>query len=209
MGLDVYFHKVKKVRSSKSEPLKSISKYWDLVDERATKRFSDFAAESLEKLEKSKDDVGEYERIYNEIFPGKMKEFTEYVFKYIKMCDGVHSIDEVREFFDHFAKAYYAESDAYFRKVNFLYRFFEDKLEDERCFVTKSDIEELISRCDKVMADNSLAVELLPTRSGLFFGSTDYDEWYFKDVKDVKYQMSKLLEDFDEDTDIIFVVMSW
>ena len=37
--------------------------------------------------------------------------------------------------------------------------------------------------CDKVLDDNSLAEELLPTRSGFFFGSTDYDEWYFEDIK--------------------------
>jgi hypothetical protein len=27
-----------------------------------------------------------------------------------------------------------------------------------------------------------LAEELLPSHSGFFFGSTEYDEWYFKDL---------------------------
>lgn len=209
MGLDIYFHKVKKVRSSKNEPLKSIDEYSELNDERAKKSFTDFAANALEKLENAKDDAAEYERIYNEIFPKKMSEFTKYSWQYEKMCNDTYPIDLVREFFERFGKTYFAESDAYFRKVNFVYRFFEDKLEEECCFVTKSDIEELISRCDKVMADHSLAQELLPTRSGFFFGSTDYDDWYYKDLEDCKEQMTKLLEDYDEDTDVIFVIMSW
>jgi hypothetical protein len=60
-----------------------------------------------------------------------------------------------------------------------------------------------------VLADHSLAQELLPTQSGFFFGSTDYDEWYFSDVEDCKQQMEKLLSMYDEDTDVIFFIMSW
>lgn len=210
MGLDVYFHKVKKVRSSKNEPLKSIDEYYEINEQRAKKRFADFAMDALKRLESVKDNDAEYDKVYNEIFPGKMSEFTKYEHTYEVMCDGeFHSIDSVRDFFKNFGEWYYAESDAYFRKVNFVYRFFSNKLEDECCFVTKSDLEELISRCEKVAADHSLAEELLPTVSGFFFGSTDYDQWYFSDVDDCKKQMEKLLEDYDEDTDVIFVMMSW
>jgi hypothetical protein len=31
--------------------------------------------------------------------------------------------------------------------------------------------------------------------SGFFFGSTDYDEWYFEDVKYTKDEIDKLLEE--------------
>ena len=119
------------------------------------------------------------------------------------------SIWFVDDFFKDFENICYAESDVYFRKVNFVYNFFFNKLEDECCFADKSDIEELISRCDKVLADHSLAEELLPTVSGFFFGSTDYDKWYFGDVEDCKQQMEKLLSMYDEDTDVVFFIMSW
>ena len=59
------------------------------------------------------------------------------------------------------------------------------------------------------MADNSKAEELLPTCSGFFFGSTDYDEYYFEDLKDSIGQMEKLKANYNEDTDVIFVSMSW
>jgi hypothetical protein len=33
------------------------------------------------------------------------------------------------------------------------------------------------------MDQQELAAELLPTTSGFFFGSTDYDEWYYTDIQ--------------------------
>lgn len=39
--------------------------------------------------------------------------------------------------------------------------------------------------------------ELLPTASGFFFGSTDYDEYYMKDLQDTINMLEPLLEDED------------
>ena len=72
-----------------------------------------------------------------------------------------------------------------FRKVNFLFKFFEDRIGDNdptTIEVYTDDLEELRERCIKVLADHKLAKNLLPTCSGFFFGSTEYDEYYFKDV---------------------------
>lgn len=74
---------------------------------------------------------------------------------------------------------------ANFRKVNFLFKFFEDKIGDRNpttIEVTTEDLCELRDRCSKVLLDHTLAEELLPTCSGFFFGSTEYDDGYFKDV---------------------------
>lgn len=35
----------------------------------------------------------------------------------------------------------------------------------------------------KVVKDSTLAEQLLPTTSGFFFGGTDYDEWYVRDLE--------------------------
>jgi hypothetical protein len=45
-------------------------------------------------------------------------------------------------------------------------------------------LEELRNTCKTVLEDRTKAVELLPTQSGFFFGSTEYDEYYFDDLKD-------------------------
>lgn len=208
MGLDIYGHLVKKVRSSKEEPLKTISEYNAIVDEQARERFHEFAVASLKRLEEVKDDAKAYREVYNDVF-SHMADFTQYSFKYEKMQEEPNDILIVKGFFENFEKTHYAESDVYFRKVNFVYRFFSDKLVDECCFADKSDIEELISRCDKVLADHSLASKLLPTTSGCFFGSIEYDDWYFKGVENCKRQMENLLSKYDEETDVVFFIMSW
>ena len=156
MGLDIYGHLVKKVRSSKEEPLKTISEYNTIADEQAQARFHEFAVASLKRLEEVKDDDKAYREVYNDVF-SHMPDFTEYSFNYEEMLGEPKNVSDVKDFFNHFETMYYAESDVYFRKVNFVYRYFANKLVDERCFADKEDIEELISRCDKVLADHSLA----------------------------------------------------
>lgn len=95
------------------------------------------------------------------------------------------------------------EEIGYFRKVNFLVKFFEDRGFDTPnqtpLSITKEDIEELLRRCEKVLVSHSLAESLLPTMSGFFFGSTEYNDKYFDDVKAVKeYIENTLLPKFDK-----------
>lgn len=45
----------------------------------------------------------------------------------------------------------------------------------------------------KYIKDATVAHELLPTTSGFFFGSTEYDEYYFEDVKDTLEGLDKLI----------------
>lgn len=99
----------------------------------------------------------------------------------------------------------------YFRKVNFLVKYFEDLGFDTPSQtplkITKEDAEVLLDRCEKVLEDHSLAKELLPTMSGFFFGSTEYDKYYFEDVESVKnYLSNELIPKFDnlEDGEEIF-----
>ena len=96
-----------------------------------------------------------------------------------------------------------SEQVGYFRKVNFLVKYFEElgfDVENQIPFPIDIDmVKDLLSRCNEVLNDHSKAKELLPTVSGFFFGSTDYDEWYFKDVEKVKeYIEETLLPTFDE-----------
>ena len=90
----------------------------------------------------------------------------------------------------------------YFRKVNFLVKFFEKKGFDVSnqtpLVIKKKDAEELLSKCEEVLKDRSKGPELLPTMSGFFFGSTDYDDYYYDDVEEVRdYVKDKLLPEFD------------
>lgn len=91
----------------------------------------------------------------------------------------------------------------YFRKVNFLVKYFSDlgfDVENQVPFEIERDmIIALIDRCKQVLNNHTLADKLLPTMSGFFFGSTDYNEHYYEDVKAVKEYCEKtLLPYFDE-----------
>lgn len=49
--------------------------------------------------------------------------------------------------------------------------------------MSREQLEELLGVVNEVLADHSKADELLPTQSGFFFGSTEYDEYYFGDLE--------------------------
>lgn len=91
----------------------------------------------------------------------------------------------------------------YFRKVNFLVKYFEDlgfDVENQTPLSIKKDQAiELRDRCRRVLDNHDLAEELLPTMSGFFFGSTNYDEYYFEDVQSVlDYCEGELIPAFDK-----------
>lgn len=96
-------------------------------------------------------------------------------------------------------KISHGKNSFYFRKYNWLYGWVRRKLklpELENCEhykLTRSMINDLIDDISKVLSDQSLAKKLLPTEDGFFFGSTEYDDWYFNDLCDAKTQLTQLL----------------
>ena len=82
----------------------------------------------------------------------------------------------------------------YWRKANHIHNWFiqncaykdecGNPIDDCRPIeITVDKLEKLLDACKKVLADHSLAESLLPTQSGFFFGSTEYDEYYFGDIE--------------------------
>ena len=51
--------------------------------------------------------------------------------------------------------------------------------------------------------------ELLPTRSGFFFGGTEYDQWYFEDVKNTITMIEKVLVETDFENQFVVYGSSW
>ena len=87
----------------------------------------------------------------------------------------------------------------YWRKANQVHTWFVENLgngvdECQKMFVTRQQLEELRDLCKQVLADISLADELLPTGAGFFFGSVEYDEWYFKDLKNTVQIIDRCLK---------------
>ncbi len=97
----------------------------------------------------------------------------------------------------------------YWRKANAIHNFFTSlKDQHESCEsieVTKDMLGMLLDRCTMVLEDRSRADELLPTTSGFFFGSTQYDEWYFNKLEDTIKDITPILSDGDiKDGDLYY-----
>jgi hypothetical protein len=60
----------------------------------------------------------------------------------------------------------------------------EGKDECQEAYVSREQLKELREVCQKVLDNNELAEQLLPTKEGFFFGGKDYDHWYFDDLKE-------------------------
>lgn len=111
---------------------------------------------------------------------------------------------------------------AYFRKVNFLVAYFttldngeyhDDIMDCHYVEIAKSDIQRLVKKCDEVLKleddlESSLEPnDILPTTTGFFFGSAEYDRGYYADVEEVKTSMERILQElptFKEDETITF-----
>lgn len=99
---------------------------------------------------------------------------------------------------------------AYWRKANQVHKFFVDlaggKDECQDIYVEREDLEELLNRCNTILENRDVekAQELLPTQSGFFFGSTEYDEYYFEDLEQTRKTLSKILKDAPKDWDFYY-----
>jgi hypothetical protein len=84
--------------------------------------------------------------------------------------------------------AYIVEEVGYWRKANQIHNWFvknvqEGKDECQESYVETDQLKALLDACERVLDNHKLADELLPTTGGFFFGSTDYDEWYYNDLR--------------------------
>ena len=87
---------------------------------------------------------------------------------------------------------------AYWRKANQIHNWFVENVQNgvDECqtvYVSKEKLEELLKVVNEVLENHSKAEKLLPTTSGFFFGSTEYNKDYFSDLKETKEQLEKIL----------------
>jgi hypothetical protein len=76
----------------------------------------------------------------------------------------------------------------YWRKANAVHDWFVRNVQNgtDDCgyyYVGREQLLELKSICEAVLTDRQQANILMPTTSGFFFGSTEYDEYYFGDLE--------------------------
>jgi len=104
------------------------------------------------------------------------------------------------------------EEAGYWRKANAVHQWFVDHVQDgnDDCgyyYVSEEKLKELLQAVNTILENSALqgeavvtaaiAQELLPTSSGFFFGSTEYDSYYLDDLKLTKEILEGALSDSD------------
>jgi hypothetical protein len=227
MGLDIYCHRIKKSVADKYN-LSMESDYSDLSDaldkeakmafERTTNRMLPY----LRKVYKGNNDL-EYQNEYAKFIKRLKKNiplYKEYDYKLQTYGFNIFTNeleiknpDEVQKIFKQELKTCFAPNDVYFRKFNFVYSFFSNDIVEktQTCVVDKHRIGQLIDTCKDVLkykGDEDYARENLPTQGGFFFGSIEYDDYYWKCVKYCLKCIKKLYKAMD-DEDFVLWYFSW
>ena len=231
MGLDIYLHKVKVLGETKSEfKAKGFRNASEVADEQNKKALEKALENACKYLDKKHEisslvDSGEYAKLYEKRIKSlfKYSNYPQFYFDKLGVTydygTGKYSITPTNGIFElqtreDIVKRSYAPYIAYWRKVNFIYAYFDNKglldHESECAWVDVEDIKDIIQRCEKVLADKDEVIndELLPTRSGFFFGSTEYDKWYYYDVKDTIKKLKKVLKALKDDEQL-YIAFSW
>ena len=123
----------------------------------------------------------------------------------LSKCHEIH--DEISDLCDELR----GEEVGYFRKVNFLMSFFGYEGNCEFQEIPLGRVRDLVHACDIVLRDKtSESSELnLPTQSGFFYGDTEYDEWYYENVLQVKEWAEDLLNNFGDEDKFVLLMWCW
>ncbi len=100
----------------------------------------------------------------------------------------------------------------YWRKFNALHNWFVNRVQDgvDECQLAELDqeiLETLLAELKETKETGELG-DLEPV-SGFFFGSTDVDEWFWKDIDDAIEQIAKILNETDWEKQRAFYRASW
>lgn len=219
MGLDVYMHRVARQFEGDPTNYKDFNKFCEQVDEDAKSNFKKTVDQLLKPLREAWENAKAndyWKGIYNERYSTFVERLRpiiakNYDWKIRPYTDKILELPELEEQLQKEADDYWEQYNAYFRKVNFLFKYFEDRgkmVDQYYAFVEEEDVEDIIDKCERILKNHELACQLLPTQSGFFFGSTDYDDWYFSDVKDCLRQMKQYLKLFKK-PGTGYVIFSW
>lgn len=97
----------------------------------------------------------------------------------------------------------------YWRKANAIHKWFVDNVQEgeDNCatyYVPLSKLKELREICIEILANKDKAKDLLPTSEGFFFGTYEYDEWYFDSLQETIEIVDKCIELVSIDSNIYF-----
>lgn len=113
----------------------------------------------------------------------------------------------------------------YWRKANAIHNWFVENVqggkdECQESYVDPTKLQELLDVCIEVskaskivegqILNTTVARAKLPVQGGFFFGGTEYDEWYLRDIKEtIKILKKELSIDYGHNTPEYYYHASW
>ena len=156
----------------------------------------------------------------------KTKSIHDHLQTLPRLTGQVGRIDNVKKTAD----GYIVRTEAgYWRKANQIHNWFVENCQDgvdecQRNVVSKERIKELYELVSSfgtipkynekrefipTPAQVSLAKDQLPTTSGFFFGGTDYDQYYFLDIKDTREILKRVMKSTTINNWELSYISSW
>lgn len=100
---------------------------------------------------------------------------------------------------------------AYFRKFNALIKWVDTHVQKvtncEDIMLDKKHLQTLLQTLEQLTGQN--CGHHFPTTEGFFFGSTQYDAWYWQDVGRLRKVLKKLLKETDFGKSVIYFYAWW
>lgn len=221
MGLDMYLNKAKRIGEVTVNELVALNGYFDYIVR--PNEYRDCTSESWcgldikdVNLDLAKDYITEYTHKYSTLDTEKKygyKTIFEQV-GYWRKANHIHKwfVDNVQNGVD--------ECDTYevtkeqledllnvCRKVLDNSKLVKGKIVNGQKYENGKMVN--IYQDGEYIEDSSVAEELLPTTSGFFFGGTEYDEWYYKDVENTINIIEDVLRTTDFEHEIVMYHASW
>jgi hypothetical protein len=103
---------------------------------------------------------------------------------------------------------------AYWRKANQIHNWFVVHVLNgvDECGtyeVRKESIQELHNLCVGILFKKATPQKVLPTKSGFYYGSTDYDHFYMYEIKQTASILENILKNLQFDTHYLVYNFSW
>lgn len=102
----------------------------------------------------------------------------------------------------------------YWRKANQIHHWFVQNIQkgEDKCEiyeVTQHDLTRLYNSCRAALRQKDRASDILPTLEGFFFGSTEYDKYFFYELKRTKDELKSILTTFDFNNEKLYYTSWW
>ena len=103
---------------------------------------------------------------------------------------------------------------AYWRKANAIHSWFVKNVQDgvddcRKAYVSRDQLDDLLDLCIDIKTKKVKPEDCLPTQSGFFFGSTEYDDYYTRDLEYTIDVISSILMNPDYKDASFYYRSSW